>query len=101
MKRPLPALAAAGCLLVALPAEMALAQKPGGILKMYDPDSPASPGEPFTGKVRLSLTKNQNGICQLAGMELRLGRDTGRVDDYTTSVCTVTAAQMRQKPYGH
>ena len=60
-----------------------------------------SNGAPFTGKVRLSLTKNQNGICQLAGMELRLGRDTRRVDDYTTSVCTVTAAQIRQKPYGH
>jgi hypothetical protein len=60
-----------------------------------------SNGVPFTGKVRLSLTKNQGGICELAGMELRLGRDTGRVDDYTTSVCTVTAAQMRQKPYGH
>lgn len=55
-----------------------------------------SNGAPFTGKVRLSLTKNQNGICQLAGMELRLGRDTKRVDDYTTSVCTVTAAQIRR-----
>src|SRR6516225_3327570 len=42
MKRPLSVLAAAGCLLVALPAEVALAQKSGGVLKMYDPDSPAS-----------------------------------------------------------
>ena len=42
MKRPLPVLAAAGWLLLALPAEVALAQKPGCILKMYDPDSPAS-----------------------------------------------------------
>jgi peptide/nickel transport system substrate-binding protein len=42
MKRPIPVLAAAGWLLVALPADVALAQKPGGILKMYDPDSPAS-----------------------------------------------------------
>src|SRR6516162_5683380 len=42
MKRLIPVLAAAGWLLVALPADVALAQKPGGILKMYDPDSPAS-----------------------------------------------------------
>src|ERR1700746_1860394 len=42
MKRLLPMLGAAGWLLVALPADVALAQKPGGILKMYDPDSPAS-----------------------------------------------------------
>jgi peptide/nickel transport system substrate-binding protein len=42
MKRHLPVCGAAGCLLVALPAEVALAQKPGGILKMYDPDTPAS-----------------------------------------------------------
>src|SRR6516225_1386088 len=43
MKRPLPVLAAAGSLLLALSAaDAALAQKPGGILKMYDPDSPAS-----------------------------------------------------------
>ena len=42
MKRPVPVLAAAGWLLVALPADVALAQKSGGILKMYDPDSPAS-----------------------------------------------------------
>jgi hypothetical protein len=45
--------------------------------------------EPFTGKVR--LTKNPGGICELSGMELRLGRDTTRVDDFTTRVCTVTA----------
>ena len=50
-----------------------------------------SNGAPFTGKVR--LTKNQSGICQLAGMELQLGRDTKRADDYTTSVCTVTVAK--------
>src|SRR6516162_6790138 len=42
MKQPLRALVAAGWLLVALPAEVALAQKPGGVLRMYDPDSPAS-----------------------------------------------------------
>jgi len=42
MKRPLPILAVAGSLLLALPADVALAQKSGGILKMYDPDSPAS-----------------------------------------------------------
>ena len=42
MKRPIRVLAAAGWLLAALPADVALAQKPGGILKMYDPDSPAS-----------------------------------------------------------
>jgi hypothetical protein len=42
MKRPVRVLAAAGWLLAALPADVALAQKPGGILKMYDPDSPAS-----------------------------------------------------------
>jgi len=39
MKRPLPVLVAAVWLLFA---EVALAQKSGGILKMYDPDSPAS-----------------------------------------------------------
>ena len=50
-----------------------------------------SNGARFTGKVR--LTKNQRGICRLAGMELRLGRDTTRADDYTTSVCTVTATK--------
>src|SRR6516225_9066650 len=42
MKRPIRVFAAAGWLLVALPAGVSLAQKPGGILKMYDPDSPAS-----------------------------------------------------------
>jgi hypothetical protein len=42
VKRPIPVVAAAGWLLVALPADVALAQKPGGILKMYDADSPAS-----------------------------------------------------------
>src|SRR6516225_4637851 len=42
MKRLIPVLAVAGWLLVALPADVALAQKSGGILKMYDPDSPAS-----------------------------------------------------------
>jgi peptide/nickel transport system substrate-binding protein len=41
MKRPLPMLAAVGWLLAALPADVVSAQKPGGILKMYDPDSPA------------------------------------------------------------
>ena len=40
MKRPLPVLAAAGSLLLALSAaDVALAQKPGGILKMYDRSS--------------------------------------------------------------
>jgi peptide/nickel transport system substrate-binding protein len=43
MQRRLPALAAAGSLLLALSAaEAALAQKQGGVLKMYNPDSPAS-----------------------------------------------------------
>src|SRR6201981_1831628 len=42
MKRLLPMLGAAGWLLVALPADVALAQKPGGILKVYFFDSPAS-----------------------------------------------------------
>jgi len=50
-----------------------------------------SNGAPFTGKVR--LTKNPGGICQLADMELQLGRDTRKADDYTTSVCTVTATK--------
>jgi hypothetical protein len=50
-----------------------------------------SNGAPYTGTVR--LTKNPGGICQLAGMELRLGRDTTKTDDYTTSVCTVTATE--------
>jgi hypothetical protein len=48
-----------------------------------------SDGEPFRGEVR--LTKNEAGICQLSGMELQLGRDTIKAEDYTTSVCTVTA----------
>ena len=48
-----------------------------------------SNGAPFSGKVR--LTKNQEGICQLAGMQLQLRRDTTKADDYTTPVCTVTA----------
>ena len=43
MRRGLRALAAAGTLSLALiAANPALAQKPGGILKMYSPDSPAS-----------------------------------------------------------
>ena len=43
MKRPLLVLAAAGSLLLALSAvDVPLAQKASGILKMYDPDSPAS-----------------------------------------------------------
>ena len=37
------------------------------------------------------LTKNLGGICQLSGMELQLGRDTTKDDDYRTRVCTVTA----------
>ena len=48
-----------------------------------------SDGAPFSGKVR--LTKNEEGICQLADMQLQLGRDTTKADDYTTPVCTVTA----------
>ena len=48
-----------------------------------------SNGERFDGGVR--LTKNPGGICQLSGMELQLGRDTTKADDYTTPVCTVTA----------
>jgi hypothetical protein len=48
-----------------------------------------SNGKPFRGEVR--LTKNTAGICQLSGMELQLGRDTTKADDYTTPVCTVTA----------
>jgi hypothetical protein len=50
-----------------------------------------SDGAPFTGKVK--LTKNPGGICQLAGMEIQLGRDTTEGEDYTTSVCTVTAIE--------
>src|SRR5437667_709614 len=43
MKRDLRALAAAGALLTVLAAaDAAFAQKQGGILKMYSPDSPAS-----------------------------------------------------------
>jgi hypothetical protein len=48
-----------------------------------------SNGEPFRGEVR--LTKNEAGICQLSGMELQLGRDITKAEDYTISVCTVTA----------
>ena len=48
-----------------------------------------SNGEPFRGEVR--LTKNTAGICQLSGMELQLSRDLTKAEDYTTSVCTVTA----------
>jgi hypothetical protein len=46
-------------------------------------------GAQFTGELR--LTNNPGGICQLAGAELQLGRDTTNADDYTNSVCTVTA----------
>ena len=43
MKRRLRGFAAAGALFLAMfAAEAAFAQKQGGILKMYDPDSPAS-----------------------------------------------------------
>jgi peptide/nickel transport system substrate-binding protein len=43
MKPRLPRFAAAGTLFLAMfAAEAAFAQKQGGILKMYDPDSPAS-----------------------------------------------------------
>jgi hypothetical protein len=48
-----------------------------------------SDGTPFAGNV--VLTKNPGGICQLAGMELQLGRDTTKADDYTAPVCSVTA----------
>jgi hypothetical protein len=48
-----------------------------------------SNGEPFRGEVR--LTKNEAGICQLSDMELQLGRDITKAEDYRTSVCTVTA----------
>ena len=41
------------------------------------------------GTVR--ITNNPGGICRLTGMELQLGRDTTKADDYTTPVCTVTA----------
>jgi hypothetical protein len=53
----------------------------------------SSNGVPFTGKVRLRLTKNQRRICQLVGMQRRLGRDTTKADDDTTSVRTVTAIE--------
>jgi hypothetical protein len=46
---------------------------------------------PFTGT--LTLTKNPDGICQLAGMEVQLGRDTTKADDYRTLTCTVTATE--------
>src|SRR6516164_8960340 len=42
MKRYLRAFAMAAPLFVAMPAGAAFAQKPGGVLKMYSPDSPAS-----------------------------------------------------------
>src|SRR3954447_22021764 len=48
-----------------------------------------SDGAPFAGK--LVLTKNPGGICQLAGMEMQLGRDITKADDYTAPVCSVTA----------
>ena len=48
-----------------------------------------SNGEPFRGEVR--LTKDTGGICHLSGMELQLSRDITKAEDYTTSVCTVTA----------
>jgi hypothetical protein len=50
-----------------------------------------SNGAPFTGKLR--LTKNPGGICQLAGLEVQLGRDTTKADDYKTLVCTITATK--------
>ena len=50
-----------------------------------------SDGAQYTGELR--LTKNPGGICQLSGMELQLGRDTTKDDDFTASVCTVTAFQ--------
>ena len=51
----------------------------------------SSNGAPYHGKLR--LTKNPGGICRLVDMELQLGRDTTKADDYTTSVCTVTASK--------
>jgi hypothetical protein len=48
-----------------------------------------SDGAPFIGIVR--ITKNPGRICQLSGMELQLGRDTTKADDYKTPMCTVTA----------
>jgi hypothetical protein len=50
-----------------------------------------SNGEPYHGQLR--LTKNPGGICRLVGMELRLGRDMTKADDYTTPVCTVTTSK--------
>jgi hypothetical protein len=46
---------------------------------------------PFTGT--LTLTKNPDEICQLAGMEVQLGRDTAKADDYRTLTCTMTATE--------
>ena len=40
---------------------------------------------------KLEVTKNPGRICQLSGMELQLGRDTTKADDYKTPMCTVTA----------
>jgi hypothetical protein len=48
-----------------------------------------SDGAPFRGSVR--LTQNQDGICQLAGIQLQLRRDTTKADDGRTPVCSVTA----------
>src|ERR1700730_1128993 len=50
-----------------------------------------SNGKPFSGEVR--LTKNPGVICQLSGMELQLGRDTTKGDDYSTSVRSVSAGK--------
>jgi hypothetical protein len=50
-----------------------------------------SNGVPYHRELKLS--KNPGGICQLAGMEIQLGRDTTKADDYTTSVCTVTTSE--------
>jgi hypothetical protein len=68
-------------------------------VKIPDDSKPGTPlakitvrwsnGEPFRGEVR--LTKNTAGICQLSGMELQLSRNITKAEDYTTSVCTVTA----------
>lgn len=51
-------------------------------------------GAPYTGK--LTLTKNPGGICRLVGTEVQLGRDATKADDYTTSVCTVTAVEKEE-----
>ena len=53
-----------------------------------------SNGTPYAGD--LKLTKNPGGICQLVGTEMRLGRDATKADDYTTSVCTVTAIEKEE-----